>query len=92
LGNASYPWNNLYIGKGNGVGIYHVGSKNTYRMIRFIDNTSDTAGNGISIGGGGQTIIGGGESADTAAAQVGTAGSEVMYVCNDGNVDIMSNL
>lgn len=73
-------------------GIYYTGTKATYRMIRFIDNTSDTYGNGISIGGGGQTIIGGGESANTAAAQVGTSGSEIMYVCNDGNVDIISNL
>lgn len=73
-------------------GIQYQGTKNTYRMIRFIDNTSDTYGNGISIGGGGQTIIGGGESADTAAAQAGTAGGEIMQVCNDGDVQIISNL
>jgi len=73
-------------------GIYYAGTKATYRMIRFIDNTSDTYGNGISIGGGGQTIIGGGESADTAAAQAGTAGAEIMQVCNDGNVEFISNL
>lgn len=92
LGTASYPWNNLYMGPSNGAGIYYKGTKNTYRMIRFIDNTSDTYGNGISIGGGGQTIIGGGESADTAAAQAGTAGGEIMQVCNDGDVQIISNL
>jgi hypothetical protein len=73
-------------------GIYYTGTKATYRMIRFIDNTSDTSGNGISIGGGGLTIIGGGESANTVVAQVSTGGSESMYVCNDGNVDIISNL
>ena len=61
-------------------------------MIRFIDNTSDTYGNGISIGGGGQTIIGGGESSDTAAAQAGTAGSEVMWICNDGAIEFYPNL
>lgn len=73
-------------------GIYYQGTKATYRMIRFIDNTSDSYGNGISIGGGGQTIIGGGESADTAAAQAGTAGGEIMQVCNDGNVELIANL
>ncbi len=73
-------------------GIYYQGTKVSYRMIRFIDNVSDNYGNGISIGGGGQTIIGGGESADTAAAQAGTAGGEIMQVCNDGDVQIISNL
>ena len=92
LGNATYPFNNLYLGKTGDKGIYYVGTKATNRMIRFIDNTSDAYGNGISIGGGGQTIIGGGESADTAAAQAGTAGAEIMQVCNDGDVQIISNL
>ena len=92
LGNTSYPVKNITIGKANGAGIYYQGSKANYRMIRFIDNATDTYGNGISIGGGGQTIIGGGESADAAAAQVGTAGSEIMYVCNDGEVNIFTNM
>ena len=92
LGNTSYPVKNITIGKDNGAGIYYQGSKANYRMIRFIDNATDNYGNGISIGGGGQTIIGGGESADTAAAQVGTGGSEIMYVCNDGQIDFYSNL
>lgn len=61
-------------------------------MIRFIDNTSDTYGNSISIGGGGTTIIGGGESADAAAGAVSTNGAELMYVCNDGDVTIFSNM
>ena len=92
LGDSTYPFDNLTLGRSNGAGIYYKGTKSTYRMIRFIDNTSDTYGNGISIGGGGQTIIGGGESADTAAAQAGTAGGEIMQVCNDGDVQIISNL
>lgn len=92
LGDSTYPFDNLTLGRSNGAGIYYKGTKATYRMIRFIDNTSDTYGNGISIGGGGQTIIGGGESADTAAAQAGTAGGEIMQVCNDGNVELIANL
>ena len=92
LGHPTYPWNNLYLGKANGAGIYYTGTKNTYRMIRFIDNTTDTYGNGISIGGGGQTIIGGGESADTMAASAGTAGAEIMWVGNDSDINFHSNL
>ena len=72
--------------------ISYQGTKNTYAMIKFIDNTANTNGNGIYIGGGGQTIIGGGESANTMAAQVGTAGDEIMYVGNDQNVVIFTNI
>lgn len=64
VGTTSYPTSALYVTKTGG--IYSVGTKQTYKMIDFIDNTSDTYGNGIAIGGGGQTIIGGGESATTA--------------------------
>jgi len=78
LGDSTYPFDNLTLGRSNGAGIYYKGTKNTSRMIRFIDNTSDIYGNGIAIGGGGQTIIGGGESADLATAQAGTAGGEIM--------------
>ena len=56
LGSATYPWNNLYLGKANGAGIYYQGTKANVRMIRFIDNTSDANGNGIAIGGGGLTV------------------------------------
>ena len=48
LGNSTYPFNNLYIGKANGAGIYYTGSKSTNRMIRFLENTADEYGNGIS--------------------------------------------
>ena len=92
LGTTSYPWHNIYIGKSNGAGIYYQGSKANYRMIRFIDNATDNYGNGISIGGGGQTIIGGGESSDTAVAHAGTAGSEIMWICNDGAIEFYPNL
>lgn len=68
-------------------GIQYQGTKNTYKMISFIDNTSDVYGNGISIGGGGQTIIGGGESASALVAQAGTSGAEVMWIGNDADID-----
>ena len=85
---TSYFKSNVYLKEG----IYYEGTKATFRMIRFLDNTSSAYGNGISIGGGGQTIIGGGESADVMAAQAGTDGSEIMYIGNDGDVKIFTNL
>ena len=73
--------------------IYYNGSKANYSLIRFIDNASDTYGNGISIGGGGAVIIGGGEAATTMQDTVigtaaGKGGSEILVLCGDGNVDI----
>lgn len=68
-------------------GIQYQGTKNTYKMISFINNTVDAYGNGISIGGGGQTIIGGGESASALVAQAGTSGAEVMWIGNDADID-----
>lgn len=90
LGNSTYPFNNLYIGKANGSGIYYVGSKSTNRMIQFLENTTDAYGNGIAIGAGGTTIIGGGESADTIVANVynGANGAEVMVVASDSSIEL----
>lgn len=72
-------------------GIQYTGTKATYGMIKFKDNTSDTYGNGIIIGGGGLTVIGAGESADTVAAQF-AAGDENMHIAADSNVYIYSNV
>ena len=71
--------------------IAYTGTKATYDMIKFIDNTGDNYGNGIYIGGGGATIIGGGESADAAAGQV-SGGNEILYLCNDGDVNVFTNM
>lgn len=92
LGTNTYPWNNLYMGKANGAGIYYQGTKASYRMIRFIDNATDGNGNGISIGGGGQTIIGGGESANVLTDQAGTGGAEIMQIGNDASIEMFANL
>lgn len=84
-GNLTVP--NLYINGGDGAGIYYNGTQATYRMIRFLDNTGDIYGNGISIGGGGYTIIGSGESADTMVNNLGyTGGSEITVVASDGDI------
>jgi hypothetical protein len=65
--------------------IKFIGSKQTYSMIRFIDNTSDNYGNGISIGGGGSTVIGAGESA---MSYVTNGGDERLFLLSDGAINI----
>lgn len=65
--------------------IKFIGSKATYSMIRFIDNTSDNYGNGISIGGGGSTVIGAGESA---MSYVTNGGDERLFLLSDGAINI----
>ena len=72
--------------------IAYQGTKNLYNMISFIDNPDDIYGNGIAIGGGGATIIGGGESAGYAAAQLTTGGDEILFLCNDGDVKVYTNM
>lgn len=65
--------------------IKFIGSKQTYSMIRFIDNTGDTYGNGISIGGGGSTVIGAGESA---MSYVTNGGDERLFLLSDDAINI----
>ena len=72
--------------------ISYKGSKNTYDMIRFVDNNVDIYGNGICIGGGGLTIIGGGESASEVLKQHTNGGDENMFVANDAAIDFFSNM
>ena len=71
--------------------ISYRGSKATYKMIEFIDNSSDAYGNGIAIGGGGLTISGGGESADAVKSTSTTGGDERLILANDGAIDIYTN-
>lgn len=65
--------------------IKFIGSKATYSMIRFIDNTSDNYGNGISIGGGGSTVIGAGESA---MSYVTNGEDERLFLLSDDAINI----
>ena len=72
--------------------ISYQGTKAAYEMIRFIDNKSDTYGNGIAIGGGGATIIGGGESSTFCQnSYIGTGGDEKLILANDGAIDFYTN-
>lgn len=72
--------------------IAYIGSQSTQDMIKFINNTSDSYGNGIAIGGGGLTIIGSGESSDVVMGQHSSGGDENMIIAGDGNIDFYSNL
>lgn len=72
--------------------ISYKGSKNTYEMIKFIDNNADIYGNGICIGGGGLTIIGGGESVSEVLKHHTNGGDENMIVANDAAIDFFSNM
>lgn len=86
---STYHNGNIYLGGSNGCDIYYAGTQATYRMIRFIDNTGDTYGNGISIGGGGLTVLGSGESADTILSNLSltaSGGTETTYIASDGNI------
>ena len=72
--------------------ISYQGTKATYNMIKFKDNTGDAYGNGVVIGGGGLVVIGGGESADTVAAQHSSGGDEVLELASDGAVYVRTNV
>lgn len=88
LGNTTYPWNNLYIGKGDGAGIYYTTNNYTACAIKFLNHSADQYGIGIKIGGGGVTIIGAGESTDTIVSNVAPAsGAETMYITSDNNIE-----
>lgn len=79
--------------KDNKNAIRYAGTKATYPMIKFVDNTADEYGNGISIGGGGLTVIGGGESSDTLINGLNLVGAtESLYLTNDGAVTVVTNL
>lgn len=71
--------------------IAYKGSKATYEMIKFIDNSSDTYGNGIAIGGGGLTIIGGGESSDVIKNAASSGGEDRLVLANDGAIEFYTN-
>lgn len=66
--------------------ISYAGSKATTQMIRWLDNTTNTYGNGISIGGGGITIIGGGEAAQAFEGQQDND-TEKVIIASDTTID-----
>ena len=90
---STYHEGDIYLGGDNGSDIYYAGTQATHRMIRFIDNTADTSGNGISIGGGGLTVLGSGESANTILSNLSltsSGGTETTYICSDGDIEFYS--
>ena len=70
--------------------ISYKGTKATTSMIKWVDNTSDANGNGISIGGGGLVVIGAGESSDTITSNAGVSGgNEYMYLGSDNDIYLL---
>ncbi len=72
--------------------ISYKGSKNTYEMIKFVDNNTDIYGNGILIGGGGLTVIGGGESSTIVQQHYTNGGEENTIIANDIAITFFSNM
>ena len=72
--------------------IRYTGSQATYNMIKFVDNTSDANGNGISIGGGGLVVIGGGESSDAIVGNYSGGGIEELALGSDGGIRFFTNV
>lgn len=72
--------------------INYKGTKNTYRMITFVDNTHDIYGNGICIGGGGLAILGGGESTGVLLSKYTNGGEERTIVANDDEILFFSHM
>lgn len=68
------------------------GSMSTQNVIRFLDNTDNTYGNGVSIGCGGPTIIGGGESAQQVEGVVTVGSSETLYLAADTVIEFYTNV
>ena len=73
--------------------IKYAGSKATYTMIKFINNTADGNGNGIMIGGGGSVYIGSGESAANlySALSSSSGGTEAIHISGDDAIKFYSN-
>lgn len=90
LGTSAIRWKYLYaydinLGPSGTRTISYTGTKSTGNMIQFLDNDTDTYGNGIKIGGGGVVVIGSGESA---ANMTVTPGQEQTYILADNAINI----
>lgn len=67
---------------------YH-GSKKTFDMIKFIDNTENEYGNGISVGGG-VVVVGAGESVNTVFTGSGAKGdTETLFLTSDQDMRLL---
>ena len=92
---ASHLLGNVLIGHGGNTTISYQGSKSTSTMFSFLDNTTNTNGNGLIIGGhGGLVVVGAGESGNLtniSAMNGYSPSSENLYLFADGTINIESN-
>ena len=70
--------------------IGYAGSKSTSDMIRFLNNDTNTYGNGISIGYGGVAILAGGEAANVVEPEY-SPDAEKVVLASDGTIDFVVN-
>lgn len=97
IGSAGWHFKNAYIDYVSVINaictgaIQYKGSKSTNNMIRFLDNSTDAYGNGISISGGGMTIVGGGESASACENLIDNPGTEELWLTSDGMIHFYTN-
>lgn len=70
--------------------ISYQGTKSTGQMIRFLDNTSDSYGNGISIGYGGIVMLCSGESAGVIEPNY-IPGNEMTVIAADTTIEFWTN-
>lgn len=83
----------LPLAGGNMTGnIGYTGSNSTYQIIKFYNNTADSLGQGVGIGGGGIALFGGGESVDIVKTGTGYGGGEEKtIISSDYGVDFYTN-
>lgn len=66
------------------------GTKSTGTMIRFLDNTADNTGNGVSIGSGGVAILAAGESSNVVEPNYNIS-NEIAVIAADNTIDFWVN-
>ena len=70
--------------------IKYQGSKETFDMIKFIDNAENTYGNGIIVGGCGVVVVGAGESPNTVFTGSGARGdTETLFLTSDQDIRLL---
>ena len=70
--------------------IGYAGTNATHDMIRFLDNQTNSYGNGVSIGYGGVSILSGGESSSKVEPEY-TPDAETAVIAADTTIDMWVN-
>ena len=74
----------------DGSTIKYYGSKSTESIIKFLNNSTNTNGNGIGIASNGPALFGGGEGAVAVRDSLAATGTENLYLIADASIYIES--